>query len=168
MPSDWNECIVEADDLYVYLCSYLEDMLEGDRIRHFDIHYANSLMMGYYEGVASQYGEEIHQALIPWIRKEAESGRLFQKFNWKPFRVPYEYTLCYTGYRMLFPYDTYLFVLTMRNDKDWNEQGVFEQWKFFGVALYGWVEEESSILQPDKDVYLPEDGRMPNRDWNSQ
>lgn len=138
MPSDWEGCIYEVYSLYTYLCCHFDDMLDGDQIRHFDIHYADSLMMGYYEDVAEKYGEEIHSALTPWIREEAKSGRLFETSYWKPFRVPYLYTACYAGYRKLFKYDKYFFQLTIINDHNWNEHGQWEKWKSFGLALYGW------------------------------
>lgn len=155
MPSDWNECITLVNEWFTYLCAHFDDMLDEDRIRHFDIQYADSKMMGYYEEVAEKYGEEIHRTLIPWIREEAQSGRLFRSSHWKPFRKPYLYTACYAGYRKLFYYGAYSFQLTMIKDQDWNEQGVREDWICFEAALYRQNEKEE----------LDEDGMITERRW---
>ena len=155
MPSDWNGCIREVNYMYVHLCEHFDDMLDGDRVRHFNIDCGDMSMWGYYEEVAEKYGEEIHRDLVPWIREEARSGQIFQSSNWKPFRKPYLYTSCYAGYRKFFQYGKYTFQLTMILDKDWNEQGVREDWICFEVALYG----QDSIYE------LDDNGMISERRW---
>lgn len=155
MPSEWKKCIYQANECFAHLCAHFDDMLDGMHIRHFDIHCANYSMMGYHEEVATRHGNCIHLALTPWIREEAQSGRLFKRSHWKPFRKPCSYTACYTGYRKLFTYDKYTFQLTIAKDKDWNNQGVREEWICFEAALYG----------KDNNDEQDEDGMIPKKRW---
>jgi hypothetical protein len=57
------------------------------------------------------FGKEIQKELVPWIKKELEENRLFDKTLWRPFRDVYTITDMYLGYRKLFPfrpdYETY-------------------------------------------------------------
>ena len=78
--------------------------------------HASPSMLGYYETIHEQYGNDIHHAIVPWIHEEYTSGRLMNKENWKPFHDPDNYNDIYYGYRILFPFNKYLFQLALDHD----------------------------------------------------
>jgi hypothetical protein len=163
MPSDWKKCIEEGEKIINDLEKYYETMIDYDEIKHFDIEPATSTMMGYYEEIKRQYGLEIHHSLVSWIRKEASDGRLFERTNWKPFRKPDIYTICYQGYRKLFQYGKYYFQLSII--RDWNEEKNREEGICFEALLYGWKEDNILNIQPDNEIFITDELWIPKKYW---
>jgi len=165
--SDWKRFEKEGDQLYDYLISHFEDMFEPTgRIKNYDMRYTSYLTSGYYEGVNKECGEQVHQEIIPWIREEHRSGRLFSKENWKPFRDQLTFTKMYYGYRKLFFFhDFFYFQLTMEHILYDTEDRRLEASNDFQVALYGWKEKGVHNMQPDDNIILQDDLMMPEIDW---
>jgi hypothetical protein len=140
---------------------------EDGSIKHFDMRYMSYGMVGYYEEVFKEHGQEIHDAILPCIHEEYRSGRLLNKEDWKPFRDQLNLTHMYYGYRKLFMYDKYYLQLTM-------DEGCFTMpdnqslicCPYFEVALYGWKDGEKDYLAFDDEyMKMPEDMRMPEMHW---
>jgi hypothetical protein len=114
-------------------------------------------MVGYYNEVFEEHEKGIHDALLPWIHEEYQSGRLLNKEDWKPFRDQEVLTTCYYGYRKLFMYDKYYIQLAIEGEKD-------DAW--FEIELYGWKDDEKDYLASDHNyMKMPEDMRMPDIHW---
>lgn len=156
MPSNWADCLREGDLRFTYLCDHYDQMITENTIPHFDISYATMLMRGYYEEVARVHGEAIHRAMIPWIHEERASGNLFNPQNWKPFRLPDLYTVCYHGYRRFFQFDRFYFQLTIIDDREWDDTGKCIEWTCFEAALYGRSDMEETIRGITGDRMMPE------------
>jgi hypothetical protein len=163
----WTKHIKPSDYLFHYLHEHYHDLFdEENRIKHFDMRPASASMLGHYETIQELYGNDIHNAIVPWIHNEYLSGRLMNKDNWKPFHDPDCYSAIYNGYRILFSFNNYLFQLAMDNDGDCinNE---FTYWTSFQVALYGWKQEDvDEIVRPSIGVVdVSDDMTIPQHDW---
>ena len=165
--STWDQFVMDGDILYDYLTTHFEDMFEpSGEIKKFDMRYMSYLSSGYYEGVMEECGEQVHQEIIPWIREEHQSGRLFTKENWKPFRDQLRFTTMYYGYRTLFCFhDFFYFQLAVAKIVHDKLEGGVETSIDFNVALYGWKDKDSDMIQPDDQVILQQDMAMPERHW---
>lgn len=107
----WDRFLVEGEVLFKYMKDNFNDMLDGDdKIKHFDIRDEICYDYGSQE-LKQLYDIELQKRLVPWIKKEFEENRLFDKTLWRPFRDVYTITDMYLGYRKLFPfrpdYETY-------------------------------------------------------------
>jgi hypothetical protein len=164
MPS-WDELLKEGDQLFDYLCRHFYNLFDhNNNILFFDMWPATNIMHGYYEKINKEYGKSIHDTIVPWIHEEYKSGRLTNKEHWKPFRIPYQYTLMVYGYRKLFMFDKYYFQLILSNDRDMIDE-VFTHYVCFQVALYGWKSDGSEALDRSTHVPVSDDMLMPEKDW---
>lgn len=155
-------------------------MFDNDKIKHFEIIDGVYRHIKDTEEMTEEYSDEIQKELIPWIRKEFEEKKLFDKTLWKPFRDQSCLSHMYYGYRRLFNYKEYIFQLAMQSYCELDEckycnhtkDNYFsiccENSKHFCLALYGWKEEDSNILQPYKDNIIPNDNIMPEIHWIRQ
>ena len=99
----WSKFLLQADELYNYMINNFDTMFEGiSIIKHFEIREGYYLYITDLEELTSNYGEDIQKNLIPWIKKEKEENRLFDKTLWKPFRDQEYLSFMYYGYRKLF------------------------------------------------------------------
>lgn len=131
---------------------------------HFDIHYTSYGTSCEYEYISKRYGSYIKEAIRPWIEEEHQSGRLFDKEQWRPFRNQCDYVDMYYGYRHLFVFhDILYFQLTIRDCAVDGPDGELQWYIMFEAALYGWREDGSEALKPDRQVLM--DNRMPEREW---
>ena len=167
---NWDKFLKEGDGLFVWMTQNYETMIDGDKIKHFDIRYGTYLVMDEEEEIKVKllYGDEIQKEIIPWIKNEYESGRLFEKTNWKPFRDQYLLTHMYFGYKYTFKFKNYYLQIALDS-----ACGICEYCKksmsriHFELALYGWKEDNKEKIQPDNEVILPTDNIMPEWYWNT-
>jgi hypothetical protein len=175
---EWNNFIIEGEELYAHMINNLESMFDGDKIKHFNI---RDCIYGHIEdtdSVRNLYGEDIQKKIISWIKQELKEDRLFNKTLWKPFRDQNSLSDMYYGYRKLFQYEKYYFQLTIETSCSLYECEIcdltddtfcLENSKHFEIALYGWKREDSLMLQPKNKIQLPSDNNMmPLKDWLCQ
>ena len=163
----WTKHIKPSDYLFNYLYHHYHDLFDEENcIKHFDMRPATASMMGHYETIHEQYGKDVHDAIVPWIHAEHRSGRLMNKENWKPFHEPDCYTSIYCGYRILFPFNKYLFQLALEGGGDCIGDK-FTYWIAFQVALYGWKQDDlDEIIRPSHGVMdVSDDMTIPLHDW---
>ncbi len=176
----WSKFLLQADELYNYMINNFDTMFEVNSIiKHFEIREGYYLYITDLEELTSTYGEDIQKNLIPWIKKEKEENRLFDKTLWKPFRDQEYLSFMYYGYRKLFQYKHYYFQLVMESEC------IDENCKYciaactvnpssivlnqhFGLALYGWKAKDSDMLQQNTDVKIQDDNMMAERHWIMQ
>ncbi len=111
----WKQFLIEGDELYNYLINNLDDMFDGDKIKHFDIRCQYNSLFNSQElrNEYKLYITDIEYTLIHWIKKEKDNNRLFDRELWKPFRDTYTLNDMYNGYRYLFQYKHFYFQLIM-------------------------------------------------------
>jgi hypothetical protein len=170
----WDEFSEKGDKMFEYMTRNFDDMFDSESIKHFDIRYGISSVIGYENEIREKYSDDIQKGLIPWIQTELKSGRLFDKGLWRPFRDPYDITDMFFGYRLFFPYKEYYFQLAIYYEclnckyckycdiDDDNDEITIH----FELALYGWKNENSDKLQPDNTVCIPSDTMVPDLYWN--
>lgn len=164
----WNSIVKEGEDLFNYMTNSFEEMFDGTIIKHFDIRYEDRYDVGS-EEVKEEYGEDIHNELVSWIRKEKEEGYLFDSKIWKPFRDKATHTDGYIGYRRLFRYKHYYFQLIVELGCELDECNyckIGDRKNHFVLTLYGWKDENIPTLQPDNHVTVLADNLIPDVDWN--
>jgi hypothetical protein len=71
----------------------------------------------------------------------------------------------YLGYRKLFRYRHYIFQLSM--ESKYSKSNYIESViiPHFCLALYGWKEDNSDMLQPYGDTIIPIDNIMSQEHW---
>ena len=165
----WDRFLIEGDNLYNYMISNFENMFDGNTIKYFCIINGIYRNIKDTDKITEDYGEEIEKELVPWIKKELREGRLFNKELWKPFRNQSQLLDMYYGYRMLFNYKEYYFQLAIEDYCDFDENNKrIDDRACFLLALYGWKNNNSNMLEPYNDSIIPEDNVMPERHWNSE
>ena len=166
----WDEFLKEGEILYNYMINNFENMFDKSIIKHFDIideYYGN---INYGEKVYNIYAEDIQKELIHWIKKEKQSGKLFDSTFWKPIR-DYNLVDMYYGYKKLFQFEHYYFQLAMEsycelidckycNDKD-------DITPHFCLSIYGWKEDNYNKLKP-WNVNIPVNNIVSDIYWNSE
>lgn len=173
----WSSFLEEGDILYNYLVNNFEELFDGNKIKHFGFRdgiYLNTLDN---DKMNATYGKDIQIDLIPWIRTELKQNRLFKKELWKPFRDQWHLSEMYYGYRKLFQYKHYYLQLAMETscsldeceycalfDDDYN----YKNSKHFKLALYGWKDDNSVMLQPHCKVKITSDNIMIEKNWTHQ
>ncbi len=172
----WDEFLIEGDELYNLMTNNFDSFIDGNTIKHFCIidgiyrHIKNT------DKMTNDMSDDIEKELLPWIKNELEGGRLFDKTLWKPFLNKYAITQMYYGYRKLFNYKKYIFQLAIekyceldeckyRNIHNNTTIVCCENSQHFCLALYGWKEEGSNMLQPYKQVIIPENNIIPEIHW---
>jgi len=166
--STWDRFLKEGDIIYDYIIHHFEDMFEscGTIIKQYDMRYMSYLTSGYYERVNEEYGQQVHKDIIPWIREEHQSGRLFNKENWKPFRDQLNFTDMYYGYRKLFCFHEFFFQLAAAEVRQDIPTGGLEKSINFQVALYGWTEKDNKYVKPyTANIMVDENNRMIQKHW---
>ncbi len=172
----WERFLKEGDILFNYMINNFEDMFDGDTIKHFDIRYGVYEVIDFIKEMAQidkiKWCNEIQNELIKWIRNEYNNNRLLNKNNWKPCRDVYHIVNMYLGYNKLFQYKQYYFQLAVDSDlldcmEDCKYCNNNESTIHFELALYGWKDYNSSILQPDNIIILS-DNMMPYEYWKQK
>ncbi len=168
----WPCLVKEAEQSYEYMIHNYNDMFDGDTIKHFDIRYVSNLAMKCAGDLREDCYDDIHKEVLPWIRNEHESGRLFEHANWKPFIDNWTINDVYLGYRKLFTYKKYYFQLGVNNGL-WDHEPDCKYCKnneeviHFELELYGWKDETSEMIQPGNKFKTIIDNLMPELDWNN-
>lgn len=164
--------IKEAEESYEYMIHNYNDMFDGDTIKHFDIRYASPMTIGHADDVKEKWYNEIHKGLVAWIHNEYESGRLFERTNWKPFRDRYTLVDVHLGYYKLFVYKNNYFHLGVETElydctpecrycNNGNSSIHFE------LKLYGWKDDSSEMIHSQNKITILSDNLMPEIDWNN-
>ena len=168
MTYKWEEFLIQGDILYNYMINNFENMFDSDKIiKHFHIR-PGLFEIGWYDAdeINEKYGDDIQKELIPWIRKEFETNRLFDKNKWKPFRDQDAFVDMYLGYRIMFPYKHYYFQLAI---DDFCGDCIYcknnENRTHFQLSLWGWKEENKERLQPDDNFLVSPDNIIPDWYW---
>ncbi len=167
----WERFLKEGDILFNYMINNFEDMFDGDTIKHFDIKYQNIHDYGTIE-IKTNYNIYIQLDLIIWIRNEINCNNLFNNNNWKPFRDNYHLTSMYLGYKYLFKFKQYYFQLIIESDCNYYNNCIYcininKNTIHFELVLYGWKDDDSSILKPYNRIVLY-NNIMPEIDWKQK
>ncbi len=173
----WNDFIIEGDALYNHMINNFNSMIDENEIKHFKIIDGIYRHIDDTEKMTEEYYNSIQLELILWLKNEYEEERLFDKTLWKPFRNQSFLSYMYYGYRKLFQYKHYIFQLAIESyceldeckycnhTKDINFSICCENSQHFCLALYGWKEEGSNMLQPYNDSIIPDNNIMPEEHW---
>lgn len=166
MSSRSDQFVKEGEILFQYMLHHYNEMFDGDSIKHFNIWYATYWMQSDYEAVKEKYGKEIQHELVPWIRNEFESKRLFEPSLWKPFRDGESPNYIYPGYKKLFFYKNYYFQLQIEATcSDCIHCERKDNPIHFDLGLFGWKDEHSDRVLPYDNVRVLSDHMMPERYW---
>jgi hypothetical protein len=111
----WPRFVERGNTYYKYMIEHFDDMFDGGSIiKHFSIFgYGLEGLGEEAEEIYEKYGNDIHKSLVPWIHKEHQTGRLFEKSNWNPERDIDCGTNMYLEYRILYNYNEKYFNLIM-------------------------------------------------------
>jgi hypothetical protein len=173
----WERFLKEGEALHTILTTNFDSLIDGNTIKHFFIIEGMYRSIANVDLIAIEMGDDIEKALLPWIKKEYEEGRLIDKTLWRPFHDATSIVTMYYGYRKLFRYDKYIFQLAMETDciadiceycnptDDLTPWRLSENGQHFSLSLYGWKDDDSNMLQPGKYTVIPEDDIMPDKDW---
>jgi hypothetical protein len=162
VPFHWDRFLIEGDELFEYMTLNFQSMFSGEyTINNFDIEAGLYWISSEAEELYNMYNNDIQSKLIPWIMKEYNTYRLFNKENWKPFRDLYQLTSMHLGYKFLFEYNDHYFQLGIVHDYIKGEKII----KFI-LALYGWNKESGKYDQKNIISELPDDKNMPENFWN--
>jgi hypothetical protein len=161
----WDRFLIEGDEDFSFMIREFKMMIKDDKIREFGIIDLRNNLYKEVEELESLYIHDIEKELIPWIYNEHESGRLFEKKNWKPFRDLLSLTTSFLGYRIMFQYKQYYFQLLLdtcyynsKNNYNYNVTS-------FILTLYGWKDDNYENLQPDNVAPIPSNNYMPEWYW---
>ena len=170
----WNRLKREGETLYDYLIHNYDKLFDGDNIKHCYIRDGIYCNIADTDEIYEKYGQDIQLELLPWIQNEFNENRIFDKTLWKPFRDSYTLYHMYLGYRKLFRYKHYIFQLSMESEcSDFDCKYCIDYidniepviTPHFCLALYGWKEENSDMLQPYKMTIIPIDNMMLDKHW---
>jgi len=169
----WEKFIIRGNALYNYMIHNFENMFENESsIKNFeivDIFYMFSITI---KNIIIQHNQDIHNQLFLWIKNEFKENRLFDKNLWKPFRDVEVMTDMVLGYRYMFKYNQYYFQLCIDSyyfiDNDFINGIYNNNFAFFELALYGWINENNDKLQPNNMVAIPLNNFMPDIYWDSK
>ena len=169
IPFYWTKFLKEGELYFDYLLHNFEFMLNTDFFNnHFDIF--NGIWHIDSDDITPSERIELKNELLPWIKTEAESGQLFKKEFWKPFRDPEVLSFMFFGYRLFFQYKHYYFQLSLMPGCDNYKSCIYCNSKptvHFDLAYYGWKDDTSLMIQPDNYVYLPSSNMViPEPYWN--
>ncbi len=123
--SRWQQMLARGDTFFTYMTTNFDSMFLNDTfVKHLIIGEDGCYEIECY-GTRDKEGQtkllsDIQTELVPWIKTEHESGRLFEKSNWMPFRdgcgcSSYD---SYMGYRFMFLFRNYYFQLSINEDCD--------------------------------------------------
>jgi hypothetical protein len=162
----WDRFLIEGEQTFSFMIQEFKLMINDDKIRDFGMFdLRNNNFDNEIEELEKYYIDDIERQLIPWIYKEYESGRLFEKINWKPFRDLQSLTSAYLGYRVMFQYKQYYFQLLVDTCYHKNYTNYNYDCVSFALALYGWKDEHNQNLQPDNVAPIPSNNYMPEWYW---
>ena len=117
-PPFWDRFLVEGKELFDYMTNHYEAMLTEDSIPHLIVrpgYYPNDIedMQTEFE---SLYWDEMESELLKWIGAERAEGRLLEESAWKPFRDLHHHMCMTMGYRKMFRFGKYCFLLALEED----------------------------------------------------
>ena len=170
MKAFWDSITAAANKSFEYMLQNYNSMLTDDLfVKHFTLDDEGVYDVGIKE-IMKVYGDEIEQKIGPWIQTEYESGRLFDKTLWKPFRDPDSLICGYMGYKLMFIFKHYFFQLVIVDTclydfcKICNGNDCIDH---FELVVIGWKEDNSNMLKPYPNLDIPVDNIMPERLWNT-
>ena len=162
----WQKMLARGDEFFTYMISNFNSMFINDTfVKHFEINEDSRYNMEIYEtddkDAQNKLLDDIQKELVPWIKNEHKSGRLFENTNWMPFPggcgcSVYE---TYLGYRYMFLYKDLYFQLSI------NEDCIPEECKYcdgnefnmrFELVFEGQKDESSNKLKPHDHEIGPE------------
>ena len=84
-PHKWNENLTDGIHLFRDMIICFKELIYDDIIKHFAIRgdYSDNNES---EQIIKECGKSIQKCLIEWINNEKESGDIFERSNWKPYR----------------------------------------------------------------------------------
>jgi hypothetical protein len=165
----WNGFIEEGNECFQYMIRHFNNMFHENTIKHFDIRYTSYNTRDYIQHVKDMCGREIELALVSWIHDEYHNHWLFEDKNWKPVRDGIYHDSMYLGYNKLFMYKEYYFQLAVESGCRCEDCLLSDNPEYpahFELALYGWKNDTSDVLQPDNRVTVLSDCMLPDSEWN--
>jgi hypothetical protein len=154
---DWPEHLEKGDMLFKYMTENLDSMLD-ETIFSKDFYIVGGLfaLEGYSDKIHERYGDEIQTYVIPWIRKEYEEKRLFDRSLWRVFRDAGWINTTYLGYKKMLKFRNYLFQLII-------DVGYYNI--HFELAVYDCEHEFDDSLIPGLFGPIPDDMMFPEEVW---
>jgi hypothetical protein len=169
MSSWWAKFLIHGDALYNYMFNNIEFMLGDSYNKNFDIIDIRNRFGDIVKDIKNFYKIDIRNELLIWIKNELKEQRLLKKDLWKPFRDLECLTDMVFGYKYMFHYKHYYFQLCIEpyyfiDDNFIN--GIYnDNFGFFEIALYGWIDDKFDKLQPDNIVNIYSNNIMPKYYW---
>ncbi len=172
LPS-WEILAEECDDLFDNLIHKYENRFDGEeKIKHFDVifrFYIGDIGDKEFEELKENCIEKLQPELIPWIKNEIQNTDLFKIENWKPFRQPINECNVFIGYRKLFQYKHFVFLLIFSYDCDLDTCIYCEKNDnndHFALVSYGWKDINHEKLQPRNWFTILDDNIIPESFWS--
>jgi hypothetical protein len=163
----WSDFLRAGERLLNYMGHNYNDMINDKEIRDFEIVHISGKLDDEVINLDDNYKTDIQKKLIQWIKHEFECGNLFEKTYWKPFRDWSCISLCVLGYKKMFQYKNYYLQLIISSCSPVKYKDITDDnYAYFNLALYGWIESGKENLQPDNKVIIPPDNIMPDWYWN--
>jgi hypothetical protein len=165
-PRSHREYQEDGNNLYQHMFEqfYNKSIDVNQPMKYFSIREFPNDAYQYVDEVAEEHTEAIQPDTLQWILRERESGRLFDRSNWKLFPGYWDTMQPYLGYRFLFSYQEYYFHLTIEYYYNCTHEPGDETALHFQLALYGWTEESLPCIQPVNKYRLPSDHSVPEWD----
>lgn len=156
----WPRLLKFSQELFDDLIKYFDTMLDGNSaIKHFDILDNYTICDEEVDIIKEKYFHEIESELNQWIRKEHSVGNLFNRSFWKPVQLMYILSDCYLGYKKMFLYKHYYFMLGVSHPCENQSLCKYCQagdyMTHFELYLLGWKVEGSDKLQPIGQADIP-------------
>ena len=171
LDTSWDRFLVKGDELFKYMVENFESMFDVSMVRHLCIKSEGVNDLGSRE-LMETYNNEIQNETYKWLKKEHDTGNLFKKENWKPFRDRSLLTTMYNGYKRLFQFRQYYLQLVIDTSCELDmdeckyclndEDGIC-----FQLILYGWrINDDDKNIQPYNNFPILPDNIMPEKYWN--
>ncbi len=75
----WDEFLKEGDELYNLITNNFNSFIDGNIIKHFCINDGIYRHIKDTDKMNNEMADNIQKELFPWIKKEYQEGRLFDK-----------------------------------------------------------------------------------------
>jgi len=121
------------------MVAHFNSMCKEDSIPHFDIRYASQGVMVFFRNVKRDHINAIHPALIPFLKEESTTNKLFDPSNWSPYRAKKTDAPSYLAYNKLFVYKQYFFQVALCADCSACQNAQTSDCIHFELALFGWL-----------------------------
>ena len=148
----WDRFLREGEELYNYMIKNILSMIDDNNMNHFDIKPDYSNLEVDCSIIIKEHGDDIKKELVKWIKQEYNNKTFFDDQMWSPWRDPQFESFMILGYRKLFQYKHYYFILCIDCGCDIiNCQYCIDDDNdniHFELLLYGWDKNIYDTIRP--------------------